>query len=114
MAITKEAIAEIRDFHFDEERARPVAELGQIDSKTRLVYGIFPYQRRAVCIAGQPLVADWTEQPVLALVNGERFTPLAYTADIEAVEEGVIAKVADHIANLTRPFPEPVDGQEDY
>lgn len=98
MAITKEAIRTIVNFEPGKNSKQETNRgncLGEVSGK-RLVYGIFPYQRR-VTLPGEPLVFAWTRQPTLALVEGERVTTLAYTTDVRNLGESLAVAVAEQV-----------------
>lgn len=100
MSVTKEITTEILGFYLGKKKSgeiRRSEDFGEVEQGKRLVYRIFPYQERAVALEGQPLVLSWTRQPVLALVNGNRATTLAYAADVNALGEGLAARIADRL-----------------
>ena len=49
-----------------------------------LVYGVFGYQKRAIGVEGRLLIPDLTTQPVLAVREERRITPLPYAEDVVA------------------------------
>ncbi len=51
---------------------------------SKLVCGVFSYQRRAIGVPGRRLIGELTTQPVLALKERSNFTPLAYPEDVIA------------------------------
>lgn len=58
----------------------PVAKIGEgID----LVYGVFSYPSRGIGVPERPLTYKLTRQPVLAVKNGDEYSPLAYAEDVE-------------------------------
>jgi len=59
----------------------PIVTIGE---DIELVYGVFPYLRRAIGVPGRLLTTEVTHQPVLAVRQGGRVTPLAYAEDIVA------------------------------
>lgn len=103
MSISKEIITEILEFGLGKkkpEEIRRSEDFGEVEPGQRLVYGVFPYQKRAVALEGQPLVLSWTRQPVLALVNGHRATTLAYIADVNALGEDLITRIVDRLQSV--------------
>lgn len=107
MSITKEVIERIINFHpgkRDEELANKGSDLREVEGY-RLVYGSFPYQRRAVVLPGEPLVSAWTKQPVLALINGKRVTTLVYATDVRNLGESLATAVVNYI-NPGSDWPE--------
>ena len=57
----------------------PVAEISR---GIGLVYGVFPYQRRAIGVEGRALTYELTRQPILAVEERGQITPLPYAEDI--------------------------------
>ncbi len=103
MSISKEITTEILGFYLGKKESgvvRRSEDFGEIEPGQRLVYGIFPYQERAVALEGQPLVLSWTRQPVLALVNGHRASTLAYAADTDVLGEGLAARILDRLSSF--------------
>lgn len=103
MSISKET-KEILGFYLGKkkpEEIRRSEDFGEVEPGQRLVYGVFSYQERAVALEGQPLVLSWTRQPTLALVDeNNRATPLPYAADIDALEMGLVAKIAGRLQSV--------------
>ncbi len=71
------------------------------------VYRILPYQQRVTSLSGEPFIATWTSQPVVALkevLQGDtpvtRYKTLAYASDIRSLPDGVAEKLAAHLENL--------------
>lgn len=59
----------------------PVVAIG---AGVGLVYGVFPYQRRTIGVPGRLLTSEFTHQPILAVREGDKVTPLAYAEDVAA------------------------------
>ncbi|MBI2018258.1 hypothetical protein HYS96_00990 [Candidatus Daviesbacteria bacterium] len=98
MPISKEVIARIIDFHPGEAaKGGRAIDLGEIEEGIKVVYDLFPYQRRAVALQGEPLVLAWTRQPVVALITRAGITPLPYAADVRAIGEELAVKVVDRL-----------------
>lgn len=57
-----------------------------LDEANALIYGQFPYRRRAIVVEGRPLTVDFTAQPVLAVKDlaTEIVTPLPYAENVLA------------------------------
>ena len=75
-------------------RAKPVAvepevirgkrvAVATISEGVDLVYGLFPYNQRAVGFPDRLLTLARTYQPVFAVKEGDRVTTLAYAEDVE-------------------------------
>lgn len=70
------------------------------------VYRILPYQQRVINLPGEPLIAAWTSQPVVALKEvlqddtpATRYKTLAYASDIRSLPDGIAEKLAAHLEN---------------
>lgn len=68
------------------------------------VYEILLYQQRVINLPGEPLIAAWTSQPVVALKEvlqgvtpAVRYKTLAYASDIRSLPDGVAERLASHL-----------------
>lgn len=84
-------------------------KLGKVEGSTfEAIWKVLPYQMRVTTLPDEPLIAAWTRQPVVALVEqrqcGERvlthYRTLAYASDIKELSEGLAEKLAAHLHNL--------------
>lgn len=62
--------------------AIPLGKLNGQEPGVGLVYGKYLYDRRAIYEPEEPRTGGITVQPALALVEGERVTPIPYGADV--------------------------------
>lgn len=74
-------------------------QVGEVNNGADLVYGMFGYQRRAVGVPGRLLTDQQTRQPVLAVREGDRVTPLPYAEDVAShpLRESLIVSLRSFI-----------------
>lgn len=109
MAVPKETISEILNYHPIERSTAGIVDnklnLGEINEGIKVVYGLYPYQLRVVCLPGEPKVSKWTTQPALALESEEGVQTLVYPSDVAALGGDLASKVLQHL-NTRRAFME--------
>lgn len=103
MAVTPENRAAIINYYRKTEPVLGRVDLGTVQTdqgeELKVVFGSFPYQKRAIDIPGQPFTDRTTTQPVVALILREGVRPLAYDADLDTLPGSLVEK----IASLTVP-----------
>lgn len=102
MAITKEVIESILNFHPNGGESGRI-DLGPVDEGISLVWGAFSYPTRFTAHPDEPLTTGRTTQPVLALVgeSGSSVLPLPYRADIRRLPGPLIERVAERLHNYS-------------
>ncbi|MBI2334365.1 hypothetical protein HYU96_01050 [Candidatus Daviesbacteria bacterium] len=103
MAVAQEVIERILHYHPVEGHSRRI-DLGEIEEGICLVWDTFPYQKRFTLHPTEPLIIEWTRQPVLALVgrDGGGAIPLAYRRDIENLRDPLVTSIASRLIFFTQ------------
>lgn len=74
-----------------------VVEVVELTRGVELVYGVFPYQTRAIGVQGRRLTAKLTRQPTFAVREGAIITPIPYAEDVQQLKEPLVQLVVDRL-----------------